>query len=56
MASHVNHVVDEDTNPSEFLDGRSNRSIDSIVVANIGYFVDDLVTSVGSLQLLLQCR
>ena len=43
-------------NPSEFLNGRGNCSIDGIVVANIGYFVDDLTISVRSLQLLLQCR
>lgn len=56
MAKYVTHVVDEDVNPSEFLNGRGNCSIDGIVVANIGYFVDDLTTRIRGLQLLLQCR
>ena len=56
MSKHVTRVVDEDINVSELLHGRSNRSIDGIVVANIGHLVDDLTASIQSLQLLLQCR
>jgi len=55
-AKYVTHIVDEYVNPPELLDCGSNCSIDGIVVANIGYSVDDLTTSIGSLQLLLQCR
>jgi hypothetical protein len=49
----VTHVVDEDVNPTKFFDRRSNCSIDSIVVANIGYFVDDLTISIRGLQFVL---
>ena len=56
MAKRVTHVVNEDVDPAKFLDGRSDRSIDGIVVANIGHLVDDLTASIQSLQLLLQCR
>jgi len=52
----VTHIVDEDVYPPEFLDSGSNCSINGIVVANVGYSVDDLTTGIGSLQLLLQCR
>ena len=49
MAKCVTHVVDEDVNPAEFLDGRSDGSIDGVVVTNIGHFVDDSTASIRSL-------
>jgi hypothetical protein len=55
MVKYGTHVVDEDINPAEFLDGRSDCSIDGVVVANVGYLVDDLTASIRSLQFLLQC-
>ena len=49
MAKCLTNVVDEDVNPAEFLDGRSDGSIDGVVVTYIGHFVDDSTASIRSL-------
>lgn len=53
MAKCVTNIVDEDVNPAEFLDGRSDCSIDSIVIANVGHLVNDLAAHIEGLKLLL---
>lgn len=49
------NIVDEDVNLAEFLHGRGDGGVDGLVIANIGYSIDDLVASFGGcLEFLLE--
>jgi hypothetical protein len=49
------YVVDENVDFAEFFNCWCDCSIDGIVVAYVGYLVDDFAACIGSLQFLLQC-
>jgi hypothetical protein len=48
------YIVDENVDSSQFLNSGCDCSVDGIVVAHVGYSVDDLAARIGSLQFLLQ--